>query len=478
MPNSNQMDTKRQFLLFSFVALLILSFSKDNSIVVADPEHPFGTSVLPVNVQAQTGDAQQGWNYLRNGDFIGGGIPLGFFTSFKSNLSDENLLQREGINAKLPPGFNAFTMPSGTQVVGGITCFGCHSGKVNGQFIPGLGNSLLDFTKNNAGLFKLVEFGIRNKYGKQSPEWDAFESFGRGGKATIPYTIMPFKGINPAFALEQASVAHRKAVDLNWNDGETAYPIPSESIGSDVPPLWLAKKKYALYYNGMGRGDFTKLLMQVAVVAVEDTSNARRINNNFKDVMAWLQQLKAPKYPGKIDTTLSAQGKLIYSKRCQSCHGKYGTEESYPNLLVQLDRVGTDSAYANYFVKNIAFSNWYNESWYGKSAPRSEARPSRGYVAPPLDGIWATAPYLHNGSVPNLEDLLNSAQRPKFWRRSFEDQDYDLEKMGWKYSVEKGDKDKQTYNTTIIGYGNGGHTFSDKLSAEERRALLEYLKEL
>jgi Cytochrome c len=194
--------------------------------------------------------------------------------------------------------------------------------------------------------------------------------------------------------------------------------------------------------------------------------------------MAWLQQLKAPKYPGNIDPASSAQGKMIFTKYCQSCHGKYGAEESFPNLLVQIDRVGTDSAYANYFMQNIAFSNWYNESWYGKSAPRSEARPSRGYVAPPLDGIWATAPYLHNGSVPNLEDLLNSAQRPKFWRRSFEDQDYDLEKMGWKYSVEKGDKDKQTYNTTLVGYGNGGHTFSDRLSAEERRALLEYLKEL
>ena len=472
------MRTKRHFFLFSLFGLLVLSYCKDESIGPTDPEIPPGTAVLPTNIQPRNGDAQRGWDYLRTGDFIGGGIPLAVYNSFPGNTNDENLLQREGPNAKLPPGFNAFTTASGVQVASGLTCFGCHSGKVNGQFIPGLGNSLLDFTQNNAALFNILEFGIRNRYGEQSPEWQVFEPFVRGSKVTLPYIIMPFKGINPAFALEQASVAHRRPADLSWNGGQTIFPVPQASIGSDVPPLWLAKKKYALYYNGMGRGDFSKLLMQVAVVAVEDTINARRINNNFKDVMAWLQQLQAPKYPGTIDQTLAAKGRTIYAKNCQACHGTYGAEESYPNLLVRLDKVGTDSAYANYFMENIQFSNWYTQSWYGQSAPRSEAKPSRGYVAPPLDGIWATAPYLHNGSVPTMEDLLDSTQRPKYWRRSFEDKDYDLQKMGWKYSVEANATDKQTYNTTLKGYGNGGHTYGDQMSVEERRALLEYLKQL
>ena len=129
-------------------------------------------------------------------------------------------------------------------------------------------------------------------------------------------------------------------------------------------------------------------------------------------------------------------------------------------------------------MENIAFSNWYNQSWYAQSSPRSEAKPSRGYVAPPLDGVWATAPYLHNGSVPDLETLLDSKLRPKFWKRSFDDKDYDLTKVGWKYSVEANAKDKETYNTALLGYGNGGHTYGDVLDVEERKALMEYLKRL
>jgi mono/diheme cytochrome c family protein len=476
--NEHPMDTTRRLFLLAALSLLAMGYCKDESIGAPDPEIPSGTSVLPTNLQPLNGNAAQGWAYLRTGDFIGGGIPLQIYRSFPTNLSDENLLQREGSNAKLPPGFNAYTTPSGVEVASGVTCFGCHSGKINGQFIPGLGNSLLDFTQNNSTLFNFLELGIRNRYGEQSAEWKAFEPYGRGSKVVLPYIVLPFKGINPAFALEQASVAHRRPADLNWNGGKTIYPIPTESIGSDVPPLWLAKKKYALYYNGMGRGDFSKLLMQVAVVAVEDTVNARRINNNFKDVVAWLQQLQAPPYPGTIDLALAAKGKTIYAKNCQACHGTYGAEESYPNLLVRLDKVGTDSAYANYFMENISFSNWYTQSWYGQSSPRSEARPSRGYVAPPLDGVWATAPYLHNGSVPNLEDLLNSPQRPKYWRRNFDDKDYDVQKVGWKYSIETSATDKQTYNTTLKGYGNGGHTYGDQLDAAERKALLEYLKQL
>lgn len=472
------MGTKHQLFLFSILVLLCFNYGKDQWIGSNDPEIPVGTSVLPTNVQASDGDPAKGWDYLRYGDFIGGGIPLSTYAAFKKNLSAENLLQREGNNTQLPPGFNAYTSATGVEIASGLTCFGCHSGTVNGQYIPGLGNSSMDFTRNTSTLFNLVAFGIKNKYGKKSEEWKAFEPFMRGGKATAPHIVMPFRGINPAFALEQASVAHRQAANLNWNEGQTAYPIPAESIGSDVPPLWLAKKKYALYYNGMGRGDFTKLLMQVSVVAVEDTATARKINANFKDVMAWLQNLQAPKYPGEVNAPLAAKGRRVYAQNCLACHGRYGEEAQYPNLLVKLNKVGTDSAYAHYFMENIAFSNWYNQSWYAQSSPRSEARPSAGYVAPPLDGIWVTAPYLHNGSVPDLETLLDSSKRPKFWKRSFNDHDYDLQKLGWKYTAETNTNDKETYNTTLKGYGNGGHTYGDILEEEERKALIEYLKTL
>jgi hypothetical protein len=105
-------------------------------------------------------------------------------------------------------------------------------------------------------------------------------------------------------------------------------------------------------------------------------------------------------------------------------------------------------------------------------------------VAPPLDGVWATAPYLHNGSVPTLAALLDSSQRPTYFIRSTVD--YDAAALGWSFDeLDHGQADETDlerrdliYDTTLLGYGNGGHTFGDMLSADDRAALLEYLKTL
>ena len=81
-------------------------------------------------------------------------------------------------------------------------------------------------------------------------------------------------------------------------------------------------------------------------------------------------------------------------------------------------------------VVSPAFIDGYNRSFYGEIA---HLEPGAGYVAPPLDGIWASAPYLHNGSVPTLAALLESRTRPRFWaRRSLGSSDYDTARLGWR----------------------------------------------
>src|SRR6185437_677273 len=100
-----------------------------------------------------------------------------------------------------------------------------------------------------------------------------------------------------------------------------------------------------------------------------------------------------------------------------------------------------------------------------------------GYIAPPLDGIWITAPYFHNGSVPTLEAVLNSRIRPTCWTRDFEHPQYDYSAVGWRYTVDTVGR-RSVYNTTLPGYGNYGHTFGDRLSDRERREVIEYLKTL
>ena len=114
-----------------------------------------------------------------------------------------------------------------------------------------------------------------------------------------------------------------------------------------------------------------------------------------------------------------------------------------------------------------------------------------GYQAPPLDGIWATAPYLHNGSVPTLHALLDSSTRPARFTRppSTDFCNYDTTNVGWKFSEvtteELASTAKQSrfqakfiVDTSRFGMGNQGHTFGDVLSEEERTDVIEYLKGL
>ncbi len=98
-----------------------------------------------------------------------------------------------------------------------------------------------------------------------------------------------------------------------------------------------------------------------------------------------------------------------------------------------------------------------------------------GYIARPLNGIWATAPYLHNGSVPTLYDLLLPAeQRPtKFYTGSHE---FDPVKVG--YVTAAGGDNQFSFDTSLEGNSNKGHDFGASLTEPQRLALVEYLKAL
>jgi len=95
-----------------------------------------------------------------------------------------------------------------------------------------------------------------------------------------------------------------------------------------------------------------------------------------------------------------------------------------------------------------------------------------------LEGVWAVAPYLHNGSVPSLAELLKpAAERVKSFKIG---PDYDIENVGLAAQQTKFDYTLQTTDCSDRNSGNSrcGHEYGTKLSPEEKRALLEYLKEL
>src|SRR5262249_39217843 len=158
----------------------------------------------------------------------------------------------------------------------------------------------------------------------------------------------------------------------------------------------------------------------------------------FADIQAYILSLEAPKYPLPIDQSLAAEGEQVFVRHCARCHGTYGSEWTYPNKIVPLDVIGTDPN--RYHGISGLFEEHYDKSWFGHEKngwliDEYAAGRAAGYQAPPLDGIWATASYLHNGSVPTVYHVLNSKARPACYTRSFRtDMDaYDPVKLGWKF---------------------------------------------
>lgn len=420
----------------------------------------------------RSGNPEAGYRYLLYGDVVRSGIPLELFRGLLVENTDD--LGRTGDGQGLPHMFNAVEAPNGVKVAA-PTCLTCHAERLNGQLIIGLGANTSDYTRPAPS--PLFDRAVEMRYGKQSPEWAAYWPFSRSQKALAPYIRTAVRGPNPADKIFAVLAAHRRANDLAWLDSAQFY-LPTEVVPTDVPAWWLLKKKNALYYNALGRGDFARLSSASAMLTLTDSTEAHRVDAHMADVIAWIRTLQPPRYPYPIDSALAARGRVVFEKNCSKCHGTYGERPTYPNRVVELSRIGTDPLLAQSYRQYPDYHTWYNRSWFARGPHAGELRPTNGYIAPPLDGVWATAPYLHNGSVPTIADLLSSPQRPKYWRRSFDNSDYDPERLGWRYRTEDKPSGPETYDTTLPGYGNGGHTFGDHLGDAERRAVLEYLKTL
>ena len=209
-----------------------------------------------------------------------------------------------------------------------------------------------------------------------------------------------------------------------------------------------------MFYNAFGRGDFGRFLMASNLLTVNDTSESAEVDAHMPDVLAYINSLQAPAYPKQINGLLAEQGKIIFNNNCSSCHGTYGKEGQYPNLLIPQSIIQTDSLLQASNYNYPEFIDWFNKSWFSSGEHPAKLVPFKGYLAPPLDGVWITAPYFHNGSVPSLEAVLNSGMRPKYWYRDFNKPQYNYDNPGWIYSAFDKADSRLIYNTTLPGYGN------------------------
>lgn len=345
-------------------------------------------------------------------------------------------------------------------------CLLCHGGAIFGKSYVGLGNATLDI---------------------ESFFLDMAQADGRPRK--LPFCFSHVRGTSEAGGMSVFLLGLRQP-DLKLRTSRLNLGLRDDLV-EDTPAWWLLKKKKTMYHTGGGDARSVRSLMQFMMSPLNSADSIQREETTFRDIQAYLLSLEPPKYPLPIDRELAHAGERLFAKKCAVCHGTYGKEWTYPNKIVPLKEIGTDPS--RYRGLTMAFGGYYNQSWFSREQPGwfaddYPARPSSGYQAPPLDGIWATAPYFHNGSAPTVWDVLDSKTRPKIFTRSYrtEPDAYDSAKLGWKVRVldhppdarVSGRERRKVYDTTQPGRGNGGHTYGDDFTDQERRAVIEYLKTL
>lgn len=369
-------------------------------------------------------------------------------------------------------------MPSPDQLGGGhalgyvndgrsgwvMNCFTCHGGKVAGRVILGLPNTHL-------ALQTLTEDVRTTKLALQKTltHMDV-------GSLAMPLgtTIGTTNAVMFGVALE----ALRDA-DLNLR---LTNPRPKmQHHDMDAPVWWHLHKKKWIYADG-GVAKSHRALMQFMLVPQNDAETFKGWEEDFKQISDWIETLRPPKYPFAIDRALAQTGREVFKRTCAKCHGTYGENWTYPNKIVPIAKVGTDPVR----MKSLSaqYRRAYGKSWLtGYDRNKVNETPG-GYVAPPLDGIWATAPYFHNGSVPTLWHVLHPDERPVVWRRT--EDGYDRERIGLEVSefnerpstAKSPRKQRHYFDTRPHGKSAAGHRFPDELTKVERRAVLEYLKGL
>ncbi|MEQ1439123.1 hypothetical protein AAG565_07150 [Fontimonas sp. SYSU GA230001] len=378
-------------------------------------------------------------------------------------------------------------------------------------------------------------------------------------------------------------LAHTQDTPPWWNFGSRPRKFFDAGVSNDSTRIIMAA----------GPGEFDQLM------TYDGKPYRDRIEQYDQDLATYFLSLVSPAYPGAIDTALAEQGAILFHTKdlwaapgnanaprplggngsCASCHGAYSPRyvndpaylenpalEGVAAHIAPLAVIDTDHARSDMLTPTLR-TRWdttfwgYQDNVPGYVAPEDKdpfteaaddlypaaLRPQGvcgwekdviGYQAPPLYGVWATAPYFHNGSVPTVEAVLDSSKRVPIWRRKLQtagpvtgfDQRlsvaYDFDALGWKADAldctdipgtqqmncspvsDQGPSltqmmqnylnqslawtglftisdpapdaiDKRlVYDTRILGNGNGGHRFSDVLTDAERKAIIEYLKTL
>lgn len=319
-----------------------------------------------------------------------------------------------------------------------------------------------------------------------------------------------------------------KAIQFNFPMGPDDISKQALDGSSDYPSIWQQGPREGMNLHWDGNNDSVAERNLSAALGAGVTPTTVDIDA-IKRIEGWLDGLSAPKFPFEkdIDQKAVPEGRRLFADYCAGCHGMTvpaaapcgqkatisaepatvapdttgddpsaaSNKTTYPwsedvycydtNRFVRLGQVetladiGTDpgrwASYTEPFAgaQNLLYSGY---PWRFK-----RFRKTNGYANHPLDGIWARSPYLHNGSVPTLRDLLEPAnKRPTIWTRGSDV--FDLDKVGYRSDGAGVPRERWfIYDTSVDGNKNTGHVgkaYGTDLSDDQKDAIVEYMKTL
>jgi RoxA-like, cytochrome c-like len=302
--------------------------------------------------------------------------------------------------------------------------------------------------------------------------------------------------------------------DTPWGPGRTdtfnpnkiLFNFPLEKLpprerdaAVDFPSIWLQKPRQGMQLHWDGNNVMSEERNKNAAFGTGTTPPTIDLAAIGR-LEEWLLTAEPPKYRYPIDPARAARGEKVYALYCAGCHGASGRNFQAPagtekrecvnvkanddelygpqvGKITRIERVGTDPHRLDSFSYDLAAH--MGTVYAGYPHRYCHYRKTYGYANMPLDGVWLRAPYLHNGSVPTLRDLLEpAAKRPKTFYRG--NDVYDPKKVGFVHDVpDQGGRKFHPYDTSKPGNGNIGHegrAYGTELPPDEKDALVEYMK--
>ena len=447
----------------------------------------------------QAGDWVDQFGFVRGQPRINEGLPLGISVSH----------YRPGSGAPSPVAFVGFN------------CAVCHTAKIhtadsdNGAVVYGMGNPSLDLVAfGNAiktsvldeqrltldSIEKAYEARFHQPLGLSARLMTALWLKGMRTQlnAQLPLRDWPFGGqdLRNSVLLPSGPGRNQPMEEtIRFLIDRTPTPWPNGG-SSKIPCLYQQQRRQWSQFDGTLHDPITRnSLAALGVGATLYNLKVAGILGTLQQSYVYVKDLDGPQFSdvlhASVDQSRAGRGQKAYLQYCGDCHGWPGDKPGECTMgkrqgqVIPIAEIGTDSARVSFRYYDQMGDLIYNffPAGHPLKPNRSDLRPNpgdpHGYITEPLESVFSHAPYLHNGSVATLAELINLKPRRTVFYRG--DNNYDPMDLGLSVPDQPDAKRYYLFDTGIDGNSNRGHDYpwayhGPGWDEKTLKDLLEYLK--